>query len=185
MSRFIRTRSKLSTLGIELDKSELIGALMNSLPANEFIHEKNNLLMFPQDTFEGAVDICTRTSSLSKRSSSNLGTSAFYSSAASTTHAIPSAAASMFPSATDITEATACALAKVLDQKLGSIRSPAVGSGHSALRGKQRPKCNYCGKDGHLEAVCYKRERETSRHQHLDLVMLRLSRQDRQSLIRL
>ena len=42
VSRFIRTRSELSTLGIDLDETELIGALMNSLPANEFVHDKKS-----------------------------------------------------------------------------------------------------------------------------------------------
>ena len=79
VSKFAKIRSELTTLGVNLDEQELIGALINVLPVPDFSTEKNNLLMFPQKTFDGAVEICWRTAFLSKTSTPSMGSTAYIS----------------------------------------------------------------------------------------------------------
>jgi hypothetical protein len=66
VSKFLKIRSELATLDVTLDEQELIGALLNVLPMPDFSTERNNLLMFPKETFDMAVAICRKTSFLTK-----------------------------------------------------------------------------------------------------------------------
>ena len=162
VSKFLKIRSELATLDVNLDEQELIGALMNVLPMPDFTTERNNLLMFPQKTFDGAVEICRKTSFLSKPSSPSIGTSAYFSPAPPPGSPTPSSPpkAPVFPTAVEIAEATAVAISKVLDMKLGPLIKNGGGSGGGSLKSKSRPVCTYCHREGHVEETCFKKERD-------------------------
>lgn len=147
---------------------------------HDFSVERNNLMTFPQKTFDGAVVICKKTSHWAKTSSPPMGSSTYHS---TTPPSPPSSGdtpivASNFPTTTEIVEARATTLSKVMDLKLGTITSAVGSGGPGSFKTKPRPKCTYYLKDGHLEDNRFKKElrKEIKRRQLLVVVLFLIPR---------
>ena len=130
----------------------MIAALQNSLVDPEFQQENNNLLMFPQATFDAAVNLCRKTVSRPglKSASKSVGTAAYFGSGS---HINQTSAAITPSTVAQIAEATAVAVTKALAPLL-------KGSDVKPSRKPNTYHCDYCGKDGHTADRCYKKERD-------------------------